>query len=104
MYLTPSPPSLSARTPLPRQDVLRAGTKPTFLLGKDSLVWSRHYSAVEERHCECSTLTSALEKAGASRMVVGHTIQDRCVPRGEGGCSDLVLAWLSTRGSSIGGG
>lgn len=57
--------------------LLVAATKPAFLLGRDSLVWSRHYSAVDESSCDCSILTQALQKAGAERMVVGHTIQDR---------------------------
>ena len=60
-----------------RQWLLGQGGRygPEFLQGRDAVVWSRHYS-LEEAKCECDTLREALAKVpGASRMVVGHTVQ-----------------------------
>ncbi|GAB4813892.1 hypothetical protein N2152v2_000938 [Parachlorella kessleri] len=52
--------------------------RPQFLSGRDAVVWSRHYSWAkeDEERCECGLLAETLRKLpGASRMVVGHTIQ-----------------------------
>ncbi|GFR50481.1 hypothetical protein Agub_g12741 [Astrephomene gubernaculifera] len=51
---------------------------PVFLRGGNAIVWARAFSASDERRCDCSTLQRVLESVpGASRMVVGHTIQTR---------------------------
>uniref|UniRef100_A0A7S3QZA2 Calcineurin-like phosphoesterase domain-containing protein n=1 Tax=Dunaliella tertiolecta TaxID=3047 RepID=A0A7S3QZA2_DUNTE len=49
---------------------------PSFLRGASAIVWARDYSAEQEAHCECDKLKQVLESLpGASRMVMGHTIQ-----------------------------
>ncbi|KXZ48428.1 hypothetical protein GPECTOR_28g836 [Gonium pectorale] len=51
---------------------------PAFLRGGSAVVWARAFSASDEARCDCSTLQHVLESIpGASRMVVGHTIQTR---------------------------
>jgi hypothetical protein len=47
---------------------------PGLLLGPDGPVWSRHYSKDTDED-DCRLLAEALERLGASRMVVGHTVQ-----------------------------
>lgn len=50
---------------------------PSFLSGRQAIVWAREYSAEDRQRCECDVLEQALAKLpGAERMVVGHTIQD----------------------------
>ena len=83
-----------------RQWLLGKGERygPHFLQGRDAVVWSRRYS-VEEEKCECDTLREALAKVpGASRMVVGHTVQQ---PEGiNGACGGRV--WRTDVGMSKG--
>jgi calcineurin-like phosphoesterase family protein len=45
----------------------------------DSPVWSRHYSD-EPDEADCKLLDEALQKMGAARMVVGHTVQRTATP------------------------
>lgn len=55
-----------------------AGTpeQPDIVRGRNSLVWARHYSHVEESKCDCDVLNDALKKMkGVDRVVVGHTVQ-----------------------------
>ncbi|KAF5832188.1 Metallo-dependent phosphatase-like protein [Dunaliella salina] len=53
-----------------------SGEAPSFLRGASAIVWARDYSAEQEAHCECEKLKQVLESLpGASRMVMGHTIQ-----------------------------
>ena len=47
---------------------------PELLLAGDGPVWSRHYSQAPGEE-ECACLGSALQIAGARRMIVGHTVQ-----------------------------
>lgn len=54
-----------------------AAEKPRFLSGRSAVVWSRAYSAATADHCDCKQLREVLARVpGASRMVVGHTIQE----------------------------
>ena len=51
---------------------------PMFLRGATAVVWARDYSDEEESKCDCDTLEAVLRSIpGASRQVVGHTIQGR---------------------------
>ncbi|MBK6404240.1 MAG: metallophosphoesterase [Holophagales bacterium] len=59
---------------------------PDLLLGPDGPVWSRHYSK-DTDEADCRLLAEALEKLGASRMVVGHTVQKDQVTSG---CAERV--------------
>ncbi len=52
---------------------LRCPPEPLF--GSDGPVWSRHYS-YEPDDEDCRLLEDTLQRLGARRMVVGHTIQD----------------------------
>lgn len=47
---------------------------PDLLLDREGPVWSRHYSKDTDGD-DCRLLGEALAKLGASRMVVGHTVQ-----------------------------
>ncbi len=59
---------------------------PDLLLGPDGPVWSRHYS-LDTDEDDCRLLAEALGKLGASRMVVGHTVQKEHVTSG---CAERV--------------
>ncbi|MGK2860230.1 MAG: metallophosphoesterase [Thermoanaerobaculia bacterium] len=48
---------------------------PALLFPSEGPVWSRHYSD-EPDESDCAMLATALERLGASRMVVGHTVQE----------------------------
>jgi len=48
---------------------------PPALFPTEGPVWSRHYSH-EPDEGDCSMLSGVLERLGARRMVVGHTVQD----------------------------
>ena len=52
-----------------------AARMPDFLKARDAVVWSRHYSHVRADECDCPMLDAVLQRVGARRMVVGHTIQ-----------------------------
>lgn len=54
-----------------------ASRKPVFLRGAGSPIWMRHYSSPHLRanSHECRMLRDTLQRAGARRMVVGHTPQ-----------------------------
>jgi len=52
---------------------LRCPPEPLF--GSNGPVWSRHYSD-EPDEGDCRLLEDTLQRLGANRMVVGHTIQD----------------------------
>lgn len=47
---------------------------PELLFGDDGPVWSRHYS-MEPDEEDCRLLETTLDRLGARRMVVGHTVQ-----------------------------
>jgi hypothetical protein len=59
--------NLSARCWLAGQ-----GDVPAALTADDSPVWTRAYGMDD---VDCAALTTALDKLGAKRMVVGHTVQ-----------------------------
>lgn len=63
---------------------------PSYLHGKDAIVWVRRYSEIKEQHCDCELLEKALQAIpGARRMIVGHTIQH---PFGiNGACMNRVI-------------
>lgn len=48
---------------------------PRDIMGDDALVWSRHYSLPDVDPSECQHLQKVLDRLGARRMVVGHTVQ-----------------------------
>ena len=49
---------------------------PLSVQGRDSLVWARDYSHVQEHKCDCDLLKETLTMIpGVERVVVGHTIQ-----------------------------
>lgn len=49
---------------------------PSYLHGRDAVVWVRRYSEIKEQQCECDLLEKALQAIpGSTRMIVGHTIQ-----------------------------
>ncbi|XP_068662121.1 shewanella-like protein phosphatase 2 [Aristolochia californica] len=50
---------------------------PSFVRGRDSVVWLRRFSEESERECDCSMLEHVLATIpGAKRMIMGHTIQE----------------------------
>jgi hypothetical protein len=51
---------------------------PDIAVSQDGPVWTRKYSADEDPDA-CGTLAEALSRLGATRMVVGHTVQRRGV-------------------------
>jgi len=51
-------------------------TPPRSVYTKDSPLWTRYYSASQPTQEVCSTLARVLSAVGATRMVVGHTIQE----------------------------
>ncbi len=50
---------------------------PEILSGDDSPIWTRVYSDDEEAEPDCASLADVVEALGVSRIVVGHTVQDR---------------------------
>lgn len=48
---------------------------PELLFPSEGPIWSRHYSDEPDEN-DCAMLTEALDRLGATRMVVGHTIQE----------------------------
>ena len=49
---------------------------PLSVQGRDSVVWARDYSHVQEHKCDCDLLEETLRMIpGVERVVVGHTIQ-----------------------------
>ena len=52
---------------------LRCPPEPLF--GNDGPVWSRHYSDEPDEE-DCRLLEDTLQRMGARRMVIGHTVQD----------------------------
>ncbi|KAJ7529086.1 hypothetical protein O6H91_15G033600 [Diphasiastrum complanatum] len=68
----------------------RGRRAPSYLHGKDALVWVRRYSLPKESTCECDLLKQSLGAiGGAERMVVGHTIQEKLGINGA--CSNQVI-------------
>jgi hypothetical protein len=57
---------------------------PDILLAKDGPVWSRHYSLNTDAE-DCRLLEGSLDRLGARRMVVGHTVQDEGISSACGG-------------------
>jgi hypothetical protein len=55
--------------------LLGEGPCPEGIHGKDSPTWVRSYS-LEVDDDDCPVLSEVLEKLGAKRMIVGHTIQE----------------------------
>jgi hypothetical protein len=51
---------------------------PKALLARDGPVWSRHYSDEPDDE-DCRLLEKALDRLGAERMVVGHTVQEGAI-------------------------
>lgn len=58
--------------------------QPPLLLASDGPVWARHYSDEPDAE-DCRLLEITLEKLGAERMVVGHTVQSGGISSACGG-------------------
>eukprot|EP00252_Welwitschia_mirabilis_P024247 TRINITY_DN7128_c0_g1_i3.p1 TRINITY_DN7128_c0_g1~~TRINITY_DN7128_c0_g1_i3.p1 ORF type:complete len:243 (+),score=57.21 TRINITY_DN7128_c0_g1_i3:650-1378(+) len=66
---------------------LNGSRSPSFVRGRDAVVWLRKYS--EAMSCDCQGLEKALKSIpGAERMIVGHTIQAKGI---NGACGNKVL-------------
>jgi hypothetical protein len=68
--------------------------EPEFLRRKGNLVWARDYSDDVDAG-DCAKLEEVLERLGAERMVVGHTVQEngiRSYCDGRVWCVDVGLA------------
>lgn len=51
-------------------------TPPSYLTGRNAVVWTRQYSMEDPDDCDCDKLQDVLKQIPeASRMIVGHTIQ-----------------------------
>ncbi len=67
-----------------RDWLLGKGEPPNFIHTRESPTWTRNYSDEVEAD-DCQQLEEVLERMGAARMVVGHTVQeDGITPRCEG--------------------
>ena len=55
--------------------LLGKGEPPEFIHTSKSPTWTRHYSD-EVDSLDCLQLTQVLERLGAERMIVGHTVQE----------------------------
>lgn len=58
-----------------RDWMLHGGEIPAVITGDDSPVWTRRYSDTE-LPAECALLEQVLDRTGARRMVVAHTVQE----------------------------
>jgi hypothetical protein len=54
-------------------------SKPSSVSGDNSVIWSRHYSDDPDAS-DCALLEQTLDILGATRMVVGHTVQSYINP------------------------
>ena len=70
-----------------RKWLAEGGAPPADLLAPDGLVWARDYSVPTPSAQACADLDTALKTLGASRMVVGHTVQARGITSA---CDDKV--------------
>lgn len=74
--------------------LLGKGQPPDFIHTSQSPTWTRNYSDEVEAD-DCQQLTEVLERLGAVRMIVGHTVQEEGIgPRcgGKVWCIDSGLA------------
>ena len=55
--------------------LLGKGEPPDFIHTRQSPTWTRNYSDDVESD-DCTALAGVLERLGAKRMIVGHTVQD----------------------------
>lgn len=60
---------------------------PRLIIDPEGPVWTRVYGAEVLDEAACAVLARALEKVGARRMVVGHSVQSRGV---QPGCDERV--------------
>jgi len=49
---------------------------PAIVTAEDGPIWTRRYSSPEVKPNDCRMLKIVLERVGAKRMVVGHTVQE----------------------------
>ncbi len=67
-----------------RDWLLGQGEPPEFIHTSESPTWTRNYSDEADSN-DCLQLEEVLERMGAARMIVGHTVQeDGITPRCEG--------------------
>ena len=59
---------------------------PTMLFPTEGPIWSRHYS-YETDESDCQMLAEVLERLGARRMVVSHTVQEEGITSA---CQEMV--------------
>lgn len=69
-----------------RQWILGATPRPAVLSGEDSPVWSRHYSS-DTDDADCALLQDVLQRTGAVRIVVAHTVQSSGI---NSACDDKI--------------
>jgi len=70
------------------------GPVPDWTQEKNSVVWMRHYSDEVDDE-DCKLLAEVLDRLGAKRMIVGHTVQEETItPHCEGKvwCIDAGMA------------
>lgn len=66
---------------------LRGRLSPSYMRGRDSVVWLRRFS--EGYNCDCDSLQKILEMIpGVKRMVMGHSIQSEGI---NGVCEDRAI-------------
>lgn len=53
-----------------------AATPPRVMTADDAPIWTRRFSSPDVSASDCRMLRLVLERAGAKRMVVGHTVQE----------------------------
>lgn len=70
---------------------------PERWISGDAPVWTRVYSDDDETPA-CSELTEALDLLGATRMVVGHTVQDEANPACDGRVWRIDVGMAETYG------
>ncbi|KAK4750339.1 hypothetical protein SAY87_027788 [Trapa incisa] len=68
---------------------LKGRQPPSYVIGRNSLVWLRKFSDELAKNCDCSALEHTLATIpGAKRMIMGHTIQKSGI---NGVCSNKAI-------------
>ncbi|OWM67881.1 shewanella-like protein phosphatase 2 [Punica granatum] len=68
---------------------LKGRFSPSYVRGRNSLVWLRKFSDEVAKNCDCSALEHTLATIpGAKRMIMGHTIQEAGI---NGACNNRAI-------------